>query len=363
MSLDLMHTFHIGTVELGFISSTFFYSNLVLLLISGFLLDYFSLKRLVILVMGVSLAGSCFFIIKQNIYSLYIWRIAAGLATAFAITGAMKFVSTKIHAGKVGFYIGMIGTAATFGGVLAQTPLQLCLDKFGPIGSLKILVGFGLLIMILMIIFVKTDLSHSRHMKKSDSNFLTVILNKRNWYAALFDNFMNLPLFVLGALWGTAYLIQTHFLNPVTASIVISMMFFGHMVGAPTFGFLTDRINSRRLLMCSGAVISIIGVIIINYTALHNFVILSVIFFLLGFSTGVQCVTDTFVINTNKANAGKAASLLSMVAITGGAVFQPFFGYVVHHGGNGFQGYKYALSILLITPILALLLSFLIPNK
>lgn len=363
MAPYLLKLVHINTIQLGVISSLYFYTNLILVFFCGILFDLFFPKRLIIFSLFISLLCFVVFVIHAQFITLILWRVTAGIAGAFSIAGTLKFIGRFSPKNKIGFLVGMVGFAATFAGVISQAPLAYLIQKMGYQLAMFFIIIYGLFVCYLLWLFIplyKIEYNLHENIKK----ILFVLNNPHNWTVAIYDSLVNLPLFVLGALWGSLYLINVYGFNNTIAALIISMLFLGHMVGAPLFGSIIDRVNSRRILLSMGIVLMMLSLLSIIFKLFSSSLyILMFLFFILGASTGTQAISDSYLIMRNKESVGTISSLLSFVALIGGIIFQPLFGLVMHCHQNTTAGYNLALSLLVVTTGLSFIFSLFIPNK
>lgn len=366
LSVYIVRLFNISILKLGLIGSVYFYTNLFFIFFSGILLDLFSPKKIILNAICVSLLGIIFFVAKPSIFSLVIWRLTAGITCSFCITGSLKIIAKYFDDNEKGMIISLIGVTATFAGIISQLPLEITIQNIGVRGALILITIIGICSFWLIYFFVINDFvrnidSFSQTLKESKKIFL----NFRNLCAALFECMVNLPLFVLGALWGSLYLIKIYNIDNKLASIIVSMLFFGHIIGAPLFGFLTDIMNSRRILLLLGSGIAIACILLIDICSHYAIQVipLLLLFLFLGISTGTQIVTDAFVVNSNGNGVGRAVSLMSLVSVSGGAIFQPIFGFIVQSCESITMGYQKTMLIMLITSFFTFIMGFYIPKK
>ncbi|MCP3679823.1 MAG: MFS transporter [Gammaproteobacteria bacterium] len=147
---------------------------------------------------------------------------------------------------------------------------------------------------------------------------------------------LNLPIMLLGAVWGVLFLTQQQHLTTQRASYVTSMIFFGTIIGAPVVGWLSDCLGRRKLPMILFAILSILVVLTIMYLPHLSFSMLIVLFFLLGFVTSAQILTYPAIAESNDSSQGGAALGVASSIIMGGAgFFQPPFGRLMDLGWDG----------------------------
>ena len=141
---------------------------------------------------------------------------------------------------------------------------------------------------------------------------------------------MNLPVFLLGALWGIHYLVQVHHVTAVQASYATTLFFVGVILGSPAFGWFSDHIGRRVLPMIMGAVLSLGVMLILMYAPDLSLTQIMGLFFLTGFVTSSQVLSYPTIAELNPiALTSTAISVDSMTIMISGAIFQPFFGWIM----------------------------------
>ena len=90
--------------------------------------------------------------------------------------------------------------------------------------------------------------------------------------------------------FGSLYWEQVKHLSRVDATFAPMMIFMGTIIGSPIAGWLSDRIELRRMPMIVGAVLSVI--VSMNYLfarlSLAEYILL---LFLLGFTSSTQIIS------------------------------------------------------------------------
>jgi MFS family permease len=142
----------------------------------------------------------------------------------------------------------------------------------------------------------------------------------------------------------------------------------GMIFGSPAFGWISDRLSLRKLPMITGAVLSLITIVIVMFVPHLSYCSLLVLFFLLGFFPGSQVITYPLIIEiTPKRLTASAESLAATLIMSAGAIFQPLYGYIMQQHWNGKMvhgiklypaaAYNHAMWILPITFIVSILLA------
>jgi len=353
LSPVILKTMPISSYELGFISSLFFYVNLVLLFPAGFLLDKYNVKWLVILSIIITVIGILIFAFSPSIHTAIIWRLLSGFAGAFSYISCVKLLATHFPRKFLGLLLGLTGIVIMSSGVVVQYPLLKILNLVGLSKTLYLDAILGMATIVLLSIFINEKPNPVILRKKN----LLVLKKPVNWLIAAYACLTNFPLFVLGALWGNLYLINTQHFSLTASSIITSMIFIGNMIGAPTLGKISDNKNERKQLMILSAILMLIVTAIIMTLPPHQSVSLFItLFFILGFSTGSQTLAYALIVDVNsRNNTSTATSMLSFLSVGGGAIAQPLFGFFIHNTGK--IHYQNGMYIMLFASVLALLFS------
>ncbi|MFZ0219107.1 MAG: MFS transporter [Candidatus Aquirickettsiella sp.] len=379
ISQELMRDFSINASQLGFLSATYFYADVIFLLFAGILVDRFSIRRIILSAMIMVVLSTLLFACSRSFEIAAFSHFIAGIGNAFCFLSCIKLATRWFPSQRLALVIGIIITIAMAGGIVAQTPFALVVHALGWRTAVLINAGLGLFITLLVYLFVydypKDQLSEKRldavttkpiSVMKSISLSLQ---NKQNTLAGIYTCLLNLPIILLGALWGTLYLTQVHHLEKTQASLVATMIFLGTIIGSPLVGWFSDFIARRRLLMITGAILSLFVLIAIMFIPGLHFYSLLILFLLLGFFTSTQIVSYPLIAESNPRHlTGTSTSLASILIMGGGAVFQPLFGWLIElhwdqtfsHGIPAYSAndFLWGMSIMPIAFIVSLIAAF-----
>jgi len=350
---ELMSFFSISAHQLGVLSSMFFCGNFIFLFPAGLILDRLSTRRIILIAMALCVVSMFAFPLTNNLVYAGISRFVSGIGSAFAFLSCIRLASRWFPPKKMALVSGCIVTMAMLGGMVAQTPFELLVEWCGWQYAMMICGGLGILFMLLMGFLLEDwpqgdSAAKDAQVDISNIGFWQsirmVILNKNNWLGGVYTSLMNLPVFVLGALWGSIFLIQVDHLTRTEASTVIMMIFLGTMIGSPLIGWISDRLERRILPMIVGAIISVCIMLAIIYVIHLSFIVLLVLFFLLGLITSTQVLSYPAVAELNSTLVTSSAiSIVSLLIMAGGFVFQPLFGSLMDLNWNHLMVNKIAV--------------------
>jgi len=381
MNTPLMSAFDLNAAELGQLAAMYFYANALFLFPAGLLLDRFSTRKLLLWALVVSIIGTFLFAGAKQYYSAAIGRFLVGAAASFCFLACVRLASRWFPARKMALVTGVVVTMAMLGGLVAQTPLALLTNWVGWRKAVFLdgLLGIVITFAVFAVVkdrpsYLQTDLHHEKaHLKSLGflASIKLVLLNPQNWLNGLYTSFMNLPTFLLGALWGIHYLVQVHHVSAVQASYATTLFFIGAILGSPAFGWLSDHIERRVIPMLIGAIVSLGIVLILIYVPSLSLSELIILFFFIGFTTSSQVLSYPTVAELNPpALTSTAVSVDSITIMCSGAIFQPFFGWLIDLNWQGKiinntpvyspHDFFYAMMIMPIAFVLSLIIALLI---
>jgi MFS family permease len=351
IDVQLMQAFHLDAPALGHLSAMYFYANAMFLFPAGIMLDRFSTKKLLLAAVTLCTVGTFIFAIAESYVLAAAGRFLVGMGASFCFLSCIRLASRWFPPQKMALVTGVVVTMAMLGGLVAQTPLALLSNAIGWRNAVLIDAGIGIFVA-LAIIFIVQDRppnSHEEaHAEKAQLQSLgfwrslgLVLANKNNWLGGLYTSLMNLPVFLLGALFGIHYLVQVHGITQVQASYATTLFFVGVIFGAPAFGWFSDHIGRRVLPMIIGAIVSLAVMLVLMYVPNLSLASIIILFFLIGFVTSSQVLTYPAIAELNPiALTSTAISVDSISIMVSGMIFQPFFGWVMqlHWDGKMLDG-------------------------
>ncbi len=379
LGMYISKEYNINATQLGLLSAWYFYANLLCIPLAGTLLDRMSTKKLIIIAMSVCTFGTLLFSFSHTMAIAAACRFFTGMGSAFCLLSAVKLASKWFDPRRMAMITGCVVTMAMLGGMVAQTPMTVLALTIGWRETLWCDAGLGVVITLLVLFIVKdypvgtkdTHLTEQQDLKTLGFWQAKRIAfgNARNWLAGFFTCFLNLPISLLGALWGNTYLQNVYHLTNTDASYIASMIFLGTVIGSPVSGWLSDTLGRRKLPMQIGNLLSLMIVMGIILIPTFSVMELLIIFFLLGLVSSTQIISYPLVAESNpKILTATAVSTVSFTCIGGYALFQPLFGRIMDwHWSMGAKlmdngvpvyapsDYEFAVWILPITFVLALL--------
>lgn len=340
INAKLMQTFHLNAAQLGYMSSLYFIANVAFLLPAGWLLDRYSPRNMLLLFLGFCIVGTLVFSQAYQLWVAYLGRFLVGIGGAFCFLGAIRVASRWFEPRHMALVTGFLVTMAMVGGMLAQTPLVYLVDALTWRHALLVDVAVGLVVWVLIFIIVKDCPKAMRdEVQREVTEFSgysypalarMAFMRWNNWLAGLYSSLMNMPICVLGGLWGSMYLQGTHHFSHVESTMMVSMLFLGTIVGSPTMGWFSDRMGLRRMPMLMATMASLFVMLIIIFIPSSSVMLFSVLFFCLGFFTAAQVIGYPAVAeNSRMMLIAMSVSVVNICVMGLQAIYQPLFGWLM----------------------------------
>ena len=166
--------------------------------------------------------------------------------------------------------------------------------------------------------------------------FKKAVFNIHNISCGFYTCMMNLPLMIISAVWGTLFLTQVHQIPITNASLIVSMICMGTIVGSPLFGWLSDKLEKRRSLMAFGGISSLILFMVILWMKHPSEGMLTTLFFLLGFLTSTQALGYPAITeHSPKELTGTSMGIAALIIMGVPALIQPLSGRLLDMGWDG----------------------------
>ena len=379
----LSEAFKTNATSIGGLSAAYFYGNIIFLFPAGILLDKYSVKRLLIAAFAFCIIFTFLFSVSVDLWQAEICRFFTGIGSSFCFLGCMSLIFRWFIIKKIALMTGIVVSIAMMGGVFAQAPFLKLIQMFGWRHAIMFNVFMGIFLLVVLSCFVKDYPVNFIHRNREDiglSNTISVvsvfnvIRNSQNWFCGIYTSLMNLPIVILGAIWGTVYLVHVRHTTFLQGSYITSLIFCGIIIGSPIFGWIANFFDSRRVPMIFGVILAIFLVAILIFYPTLNFHALMLLFFTIGFVSGAQVLPFSLIAsNNNICSIAAAEGISSTIVMCGGAIFQPLFGSVLDWNwlgtiANGVRvytphAYNKAMMIIFLSLITTFIVSLFIEEK
>jgi sugar phosphate permease len=294
ISSVLMQDLKISGSHLGLLGSTYLLADVIFLIPAGLLLDRFSTKKVILIALFVCLLGTVGFAFSRTFFQACLSHFLSGIGNAFCFLSCVILVSRWFSKEKQAFVVGVIVTLGMLGGVLAQAPFNYLAQACSWRTAMLIDASMGAILFAVIAGCVKDaplSINVPRKPWLSQGFFkelYSCLLNRQNILCGLYTALTNLPLMILGAIWGSLFLTQKHGFSLNESSLIASMICLGTIVGSSLFGYLSDLFRNRKRFMYLGAFASLFMIVLIMQIGHSSSLMMGFLFFALGLFSATQ---------------------------------------------------------------------------
>lgn len=333
MTKQLMIAFGIDAKRLGIMASFYFYSYTLMQIPVGILYDYYGPRLLISLSLLICASGALFFGMTNSLYLAALGRFCMGIGSAFAFIGVLVVAIHWFPSHYFAFLVGVAQLLAAFGALGGELPLAALVNQFGwrTIMTLSGIIG---ILIALLCAFIIRDHPTSRTIKKPKhhiwKDLKKILHSSQTLWIALYAFSSWGPITVFAALWGVPYLMLKYQISNIYAAFACGMIWVGLGLMSPLFGWLSDRLGRRCILLTISSCLGLIGSIFAIYVPGIPFWLVSIFLFMMGLASAGQILTFALVKDTNKRSViATAIGFNNMAVVIGGALFQPLVGYIL----------------------------------
>ena len=338
---DLMKDLHINAHQLGVISALFYVSYTFMQIPAGLLVDRFGPRRLLTIATIICAIATMLSGIATNQTTAAFSRFLIGFGASFAYACPLLVAKYWFAANRFAMIGGCIQALGALGAIIGNEPVAYLTESIGWRQTCFKSGLFGLVLALIIWLVVRDKPTqpkrhhHAMQQMKESKRLKVVIKNPQTWFVATMGFCYWAPMTVFAELWGRTFITQTHSISITQASLMMSWVWIGVALGGPFFGWLSNRISSRKIPIYLSYTIMLISTYSLIYSPLNSHVIIDIGLFLFGFASAAQCITFGLVSDNNPRNViGTAIGLNNMAVIAGGIILQPLVGLLLEYVTN-----------------------------
>lgn len=377
---QLMKTYQIDVIKIGILTSSFFYTYIVMQIPAGMLVDLWGPRRIVKVSLLICSIAIGWFAFSHHFWEGQASRMLMGLATAPAIICAFCLGSRWFKPAFFTLIVALTEFLALAGGVIGEGGLALSVVRFGWRETMVGVAVVGLFLTFLSLFIIHdfpdhdqplhNGMSFKETMKATSKSFIKVLSIKPLWLNGIYGGFVFAIFPAFAALWGIPYFQNRYNISVDLSAIVASTYFIGGCIGTLTLGWMSVYITKRRPIMIWGTLIAFVLSLSIIYIPHIPLSLMFVIMLLFGFFCSTYALSfalaDTYV---NHKTKGVAMGFTNMLCIAFGApLFQPLIGFLLKWSSEcepinrlkiyTYHDYTVALTILPLSLLTAFILAF-----
>jgi MFS family permease len=375
---DLLEAFHTNATALGFMSSMYFYLYAFEQPLVGYLSDRIGPRR-VIGYWSIAAAAGCFlFGMAPNIGWASVGRALIGLGVGGVYVPAVKAFSLWFRKKEFATMIGLLMAMGNFGAVIATTPLAWATASWGWRPTFFLIGGITLGLAFVTLLLTRDYARPSEPVQVnpavasggnsgSRGKVIQVLASGQFWIVAMIFFGIYGTLVTLQGLWATPFLMTVFGVERIFASKLNMLIPVGVIIGAPFFGWLTDRFSFDKrntlIVILTAYALSWVGIIFF-YSQLGT-AGLSLVLLVMGIATGGFISTLWGIVQetTPSEILGLISGMLNPAPFLGVAAFQVLTGAILDRAGRvgdlyPLSGFRNAFLVCLFVIVICLVLSF-----
>ncbi len=389
---DLMHDFSTTATELGVLSSMYFYAYALMQIPSGLLIDSIGPRKTVTFFTTLTGVGALFFGLSQTLLMASVARLIIGIGVSVIFVATVKILARWFRPDEVSSYFGIFILVGNLGAIGAAAPLAFITLKLGWRFTFDILAIIAVIQAGLACKLIrdapkkKAEPPQTRNHKIQQNRTYREApprhLQQRVWFktiikdrlitklaAMIFVTYGTLIAFQ--GLWGVPYFMHVYQLTKDEASQFITIIAVGFCIGAPFFGYLSDKVfRARKPIVCAGVLLyTLMWLPLAFKTTNLPKSLLFALCFGLGFFHGTIPNSISMIKETvDEETVGLAVGYMNIYPIIGIAVFQPLIGWILDSVSSTSSigsksslialGYSQAFQFCLFCLVIASILSF-----
>lgn len=335
---ELMRDFGISAAVLGNLSAFYFYAYAAMQLPVGMSMDRWGPRRVLTVAMLIAGMGCALFALAPQVELAYAGRLLIGIGAGFGFVGSMVLAANWFAARRFALLSGVALAGGLLGGVAGQAPLAAFIAATDWRAAMWALAGAGVVLAILILAVVRDRPPDAPGAPPRTTESLgaalrglgIVVRRPQTLLIAAAAMMLSTPILAFGGLWGVPYARLVYGIDRPEAAFLISTSLFGLVVGGPAWGWISDRIGRRRTPMLWGTVLSLATICALLYIPDLPKELFRILLFLFGFGGAAMAVSYAAGREHNADGAtGAALGLINMMAVLGGAIFQPLVGLIL----------------------------------
>lgn len=340
---ELFMEFDMDANDFGFFASCWYWTYAALQLPVGALTDKYGPRRLLTTAILIC-ALSTFALASTHSFTVAcLTRCLIGAASAFAFISCLKIVNIWFEPQWFAFMTGVTLTIGTLGAAIGGTPLSLALDHVPWRTLLNYAAIVGLFIAILSWLLIRDhNPLHPEYeiQTKGTPGFWRCLKEvaklPQSWIVGIYAFFVTAPTDAFGGTWGIKFLEDAHGISRDQASIAaVTMTFVGMAIGSPLLGYISNKIDNRKIPMAVASLLACLALTAIIYWPSLSPTWAAILFFIFG-AAGTYVLA--FVMTrrfTESIYVATAVGFVNMLSMFGSASLTYFIGWILDRVRSG----------------------------
>ncbi|MAN81063.1 MAG: MFS transporter [Rhodospirillaceae bacterium] len=371
----LMREFSVGGAVLGNLSAVYFYTYAISQVPAGLIVDAYGSRRIMVLSALLCVVGGLVFAQADGIVSAYVGRILIGLAAGPTFVVALNLAAVWCPRDRLALLSGLLMSVGVLGALVGQVPLAWGVEIFGWRASMYTATLVVLVLCVATWVVLRLPRPKPRAAAPAGlkASFASVLKRWDTWYLTLGGTSTMAIMLTFSGLWAVPWLTQVHGFTRADAALLISVNAIGWGIGAPVLGWLSDRLNRRKLPFLGGVLLSVTSFAALIHLPDLSPAAIYTLLFLQGLGTGG--IMLIFVATHDRFAGGQEGVSVGIVnsgIMIGAATMQPLVGWVLDRNWQGVMvegarvydgaAYQQGFDLLIACGLVAVVVGVLMPE-
>ena len=357
-----------SNTAMGLISSCYFFGYTALQIPSGFLVDRFGQKRVLIPGFIVFALGAFSIATAGSLTAIYVGSVLAGVGCGTYYGAAFSLTTQHVPAEKKGIGTAIVNSGSALGMILGMTGSSFIVKQLNMPWQTMVCIS-GVLIVLLVIWFavaIKDNIAEKKASKAVEEKVTQKEDTETNSKGSLFRigliscyflYFTTCYAYYLIVTWLPSFLESERGISGGLVGVVVSMISVTAVPGALFFAHLSDKQSKKKALIVVGLEITAFLLVAVSMFV-PNAGLLALVLLLYGFlgKMAVDPVLISYV--SDKADSKNVATTLGIFNFFGmsSSVIAPALtGKIIDATGSGEMGFYIGAILLLVGTIFFLI--------
>jgi len=349
--------------DIGAVMGAMFFASAAAQLPTGILFDWIGPRRTLTYLGAVAVLGIAVFALAERAWGLMAGRFLIGVGHGGVIAAVFLIAMAWAPPARIAqATASVVGIAGGIGGILATTPLELALGRFGLSATFLTLAAATAAATLLLHVSLRDRPPEAPDAPASPPESLAETV-RGLWVVMRMPELRRIfamalcftaPFMTIGGLWAGPYFIQVQRLAPETASLFLLSLIVALHLGTYAYGPLERIVGARKRLILTGVGIEVACLTLLVAWPDAPLMLAGATLFLFG------CAAPIYVILAGHARAfvpprrvGRAVACINLVGLTGVFTMQTATGALIdlveRAGGAPATGYRLVfLSVIAI---------------
>lgn len=379
MISGLMQSFSVTAFGGSVLASSYFYVYVLLQAPAGMLMDCYGPRKLLTIGSIIVFIGGLIFSGAHSFSLALLGRLLMGTGSATAFVGSLNLIARWFPSERFAFIVGIAETIGMIGAIICGSLLATLVESVGWRDSMFAAAILALFIGMLIFIIVRDAPKELLIVKKPlnrefwhDARRLLSL--KVTWINGIYSGLTFSVVTVFVALWGIPYLQVTHHLNLLQATLVVNLVFIGVGIGTPTFGWLDEYYDQRKLILFLAPLVSAVLLFVAIFLPALPLPVVGILMIAIGFACSSYVLPFTIAKEIAEENTlTTSIGITNMLCMILVPILQPLIGWLLNFLTKSHENltvysysvlhYQEALSVIPALTLIACVLAYWMPKK